>query len=76
MNPASRESVAIYRHHNPRRGTRGQGEIPNELAGAGTDPATVRNMEFAIALIVLVVGVSLERGRLAEARIRVDRDRG
>lgn len=33
-------------------------------------------MEFAIALILLVVGVILEHTRPADVRVRVDRDRG
>ena len=32
-------------------------------------------MEFAAALIVLVMGVILERSRLADVRVRIDRDR-
>jgi hypothetical protein len=32
-------------------------------------------MEFAVALILLVVGVVLERSRPADVRIRIDRDR-
>ena len=32
-------------------------------------------MEFAAALIVLVMGVILERSRLADVRIRADRNR-